>query len=267
MERFFGKSHGFWILAGAVALLGAINLSMAGTVLNVLGLTIGRATAWLLSTLIFVGLLAYVGQLLSGRLDGVFIDDRNRVSLSRLQLVLWTVLLAPALLTAAFSNIALGRPDALAIHIPKEVWALLGLGAFSFVAAPAMVESRRKDPLPDSADVARITQRVQTQDNLTRVPTADTNVPSKLDAGDARWRDIVRGDTLAGYDSVDVSKVQQLAFTVILILIYGSAVYSKMLSADVAAQPFMAFPPVDKGFVALLGVSHASYLAYKKTAQ
>lgn len=84
--------------------------------------------------------------------------------------------------------------------------------------------------------------------------------------------DIIRGDTTAGFSQIDISKVQQLAFTILLVATYAAALYGVMMVdlAKVAATPdsvfIKDFPPVDQGFVALLGLSHAAYLAYKKTA-
>ena len=84
--------------------------------------------------------------------------------------------------------------------------------------------------------------------------------------------DIIRGDTTAGFSQIDISKVQQLAFTILLVATYAAALYGVMMVdlAKFAATPdsvfITDFPPVDQGFVALLGLSHAAYLAYKKTA-
>ena len=104
----------------------------------------------------FIALLAYVGNSVKQRADGIFIDDRNRISLARFQLVLWTVLLVSALMTAGLSNAALGSPAPLTIMVPSQVWALLGIGAFSFVVAPVMVDSRKKDAAPDAAVMQRV---------------------------------------------------------------------------------------------------------------
>ena len=67
-----------------------------------------------------------------------------------------------------------------------------------------------------------------------------------------------RGDTEdAAY--VDVSKIQQLAFTALVLMIYGAALFGMFG----AGREIVKFPDVDAGFVSLLGLSHAAYLAYK----
>ena len=256
------NTRGFSILAGAVAAVVIINMVLAGRPGGFYG--VGRPAAWLLTAAVFIGLLAYVGNAMKQRIDGVFIDDRNRISLSRFQLVLWTLLLVSALMTAGLANAALGDPSPLAIEVPSEVWALLGIGAFSFVTAPVLVESRKKDEKPTPALVTRVAQVVRSEDELTpsKSMQLETNVPAKEDAPEARWMDIIRGDTTAGFAQIDVSKVQQLAFTIMLIAIYAAALYNEMTAAAFVKK----FPPIDGGFVALLGLSHAAYLAYKKTA-
>lgn len=252
---------GFFILIAAAVAAWIANFSL-GTGAGFAGF--GRPTAWIITTIIFVGLLAYVGNALKQRYDGIFIDDRNRISLARFQLALWTVLLVPALLSAGLSNAAAGFATPLMISVPGEVWALLGIGAFSFVTAPVIIESRKKDEKPKPALVARVETTVKTEDTLpdAALINLQTNVPAKADAPDARWMDLIRGDTTAGFAYIDISKVQQLAFTILLITVYAAAVYGKLAGST----PVSEFPPVDQGFIALLGLSHAAYLTYKKTS-
>jgi len=86
--------------------------------------------AWIL---VFVSLAAFTivcGQIVTGQRMGALIDSRNVMSLSRFQIVLWTLLILSAYLTAALHNIRLdhnilvaslqeGGP--LGINIPKEL--------------------------------------------------------------------------------------------------------------------------------------------------
>jgi hypothetical protein len=266
------KLKGFGVLVGAVLIVVLVNVLLGGTPQGRNGF--GRPAAWLVTIGVFVALLAYVGNSVKQRTDGIFIDDRNRISLARFQLVLWTVLLVSALMTAGLSNAALGSPAPLSITVPSQVWALLGIGAFSFVVAPVMVDSRKKDAAPDAAVMQRVSATVTREDELdpSKPMTLGNNVPAKEDAQEARWMDIIRGDTTAGFSQIDISKVQQLAFTILLVTTYAGALYGVMTVDLVkfASAPDSAFitgfPPVDEGFVALLGLSHAAYLAYKKTA-
>jgi hypothetical protein len=266
------KLKGFGVLVGAVVIVILVDVLLGGTAQGRHGF--GRPAAWLVTMAVFIALLAYVGNAVKQRADGIFIDDRNRISLARFQLVLWTVLLVSALMTAALSNAALGSPAPLSIMVPSQVWSLLGIGAFSFVVAPVVVDSRKKDVPPDAAVMKRVDDTVTREDGLdpAKPMRLGNNVPAKEDAQEARWMDIIRGDTTAGFSQIDISKVQQLAFTILLVTTYGGALYGVMAVdlvkfAAVPASAFIIdFPPVDEGFVALLGLSHAAYLAYKKTA-
>ena len=76
---------------------------------------------------------------------------------------------------------------------------------------------------------------------------------------DARWIDLIKGD-YEGAAYVDVSKFQHLVFTVVLVAAYAFAIWSEMAEAG----RFPGFPAPDGSFLALLGVSHATYLADKQ---
>lgn len=232
----------------------------------------GRPETWAITLVLFGAMLAIAGLGVKGRFDGVFIDKDNRISLSRFQLVAWTLLLVSALFTAGLSNamppIAPDAPPPLDIKIPPQIWALLGLGAFTAVAAPAIEDGKRGGPGRSlMGDSGLQTQReavglaLQVDQKLAAPAVFDGRVLTKVNSADARWIDLIMGD-YEGAFYVDVSKVQKLAFTVILVIIYGAGLWGHM--AGVA--PIKDFPAVSAGFLALLGISHAAYLADKQIA-
>jgi hypothetical protein len=67
------------------------------------------------------------------------------------------------------------------------------------------------------------------------------------------------GDEVANFGYVDVAKMQNLFFTVVAAVAYTVALVSA-LSAGPIAQ-VIAFPDPTAGLVALIGISHAGYLA------
>ncbi|MBK8909201.1 MAG: hypothetical protein IPM60_15365 [Rhodospirillales bacterium] len=101
------------------------------------------AWRWLLVMGIFVLLLAFIGRDITGseqavrmrsgrvetrfapgRIDGVLIDARNKISLSRLQLILWTVVVLSAWITLGLhrvSPILLGRTPASDVQVVEAV--------------------------------------------------------------------------------------------------------------------------------------------------
>ncbi|NPU67980.1 hypothetical protein HL667_23465 [Bradyrhizobium sp. 83012] len=225
-----------------------------GGIASLVGL--GRPVTWLLTLLMLIVVFVIIGVAQKRRWDGVLIDERNKVSLSRVQIVLWTVLLVSALFTAGLSNVSVGVANPLEIQIPASVWALLGIGSFSFVASSSILGEKQKGA--DPSRLQTISANLQKSDTLTAPPDSRGQVVTKATPGDARWLDIIRGDTNDA-DYVDISKVQQLTFTALLLIVYGSSIFNVLKTMT----PVSTFPPVDGGFVSLLGLSHAAYLAYK----
>jgi hypothetical protein len=217
-----------------------------------------RSFTWLATLVMFALLLVCAGKAVKNRWDGVFVDNRNRISLSRLQLVLWTLLLGSALLTAGLANVAVGWPTPLQIAVPASVWALLGIGSFSFVASPVILRQAETQPAPPAKTQDAAKAAFKPTDGTTSPISFTGRVATKDEVKNAAWVDIVRGDTEdAAY--VDVSKIQQLAFTALLLMVYGAALFGTFG----AGREIVKFPDVDGGFVSLLGLSHAAYLAYK----
>jgi len=236
---------------------------------NVLGL-FGRSDSWLTTLALFILILGVAGYAVKSRWDGVFIDKDNRISLSRFQLVVWTILLVSALFTAGLTNAM--PPDAvvdpLNIRIPPEIWALLGLGAFTAVAAPAIKENKRgavnQVPLTDRAQAQQSAAglALQSDQKLASPAHFDGRVLVKETSTDARWIDMIMGDYEGGA-YVDVSKLQKLAFTILVVTVYGMGLWQILAGT---APVIRDFPAVDAGLLALLGISHAAYLADKQIA-
>ena len=106
-----------------------------GGLLTMVGL--GRSWTWLLTLILLGGSLALIGRSINNRWDAIFIGPQFKISLSRFQLIIWTLVIFPALLTAGLANISGEDATPLEITIPPQIWALLGLGSFTFAASPA----------------------------------------------------------------------------------------------------------------------------------
>src|SRR6476646_6101396 len=96
-------------LVVAVALLGAVGAGMPyGT----------RLLAWVATMALLATMAVVAGQGVTGAWRGVLVDERNKLSLSRLQMLLWTTIVLAGLYVAMLSNVAAGRPNPLSVTVP-----------------------------------------------------------------------------------------------------------------------------------------------------
>jgi hypothetical protein len=204
-----------------------------------------RLYAWLLTVAAIILLCACIGKAISRSWTGVIESARNRVSLSRLQMFVWTVLVLSAVLTAGASNFYLGvDASSLSVAIPGDLLAVMGIAATSLVAAPAVLSLKAA---PEPAADATAAQGVST--GIFRRPASAST----------SWLDLFRGDEEGNCATPDLSKIQQFLITVGLVALYGAMIGQMFL----AAGPITALPPIGENFVWLMGISHAGYLAYK----
>ncbi len=193
-----------------------------------------RLAAWLVTLGLFVALALVVGHGLTGLARGVFVDERNKLSLSRLQMLLWTVLVLSAYLDAALANVGLGAAEPLAIRVPEALWLAMGVSTTSLVASPLVLQRAKGTAVA-----------------LNGSPSA------------SRWTDLVRAEERGFVGVVDLGKLQLLLCTVVLVLAYG-VVVGHAFESD--PRVVTALPGLDEAFVIVLGISHAGYLA-KKTVR
>lgn len=90
--------------------------------------------SWLLILLLLTAFTVVTGHGVTGLWHGLLVDGRNRLSLSRLQTILWTLLVLSGFLTAALFNIALRQPD---------LWLLMGISLTSLVGSPLIIQSKK----------------------------------------------------------------------------------------------------------------------------
>ncbi len=101
---------------------------------------------WAFNAALLTAFVLLLGHGMTGRLAGILIDERNKMSLSRLQLIIWTILILSAFLTSAEWNVLKAFPTPLNIVIPDTVWFLLGISATSFVAQPLILNTKTTSP-------------------------------------------------------------------------------------------------------------------------
>lgn len=226
---------------GKQAAIAAAFAILIGGIANILfasSLGMAKVWVWLVTLAMATLLCACIGKAITQMWLGVLIDGRNRIALSRLQMLAWTLLVLSGLITAASGNLAVaGSTAALAITIQDELLAVMGIATASLAASPALL-------------------------TLKTATAGGTALAQNRAANDAGWLDIFRGDEDADKDRPDLSKIQQFLITLALVGVYGVALGDQF--HDMAQGTlFRSFPPLDQKFVWLLGISHAGYLTYK----
>ena len=189
--------------------------------------------AWLAiaALMTLVGIVA--GHGITGLARGVLIDDRHRLSLSRLQMLLWTVLVLSGWMAAALSNIGRGAAAPLDVAVPSELWLAMGISTASLVASPVALSYKQS-----------------------KRPGQVENLPRQEDSG---WADLFRGEEVSDADHIDLGKLQMLLFTVVVILGYALALGDLFSFTGIYAS----LPALDDAVVSLLLISHAGYIAKK----
>ena len=243
--------------------LGAL-LALAGVVFANILLAHGKGTqplaAFVITVAAIVLLLAFVGRAIKDRPAGIIIDNRNRVSLSKLQMTAWTVLIIAGLITIAAMRMHAWAAAPLQIEIGPELLIVMGISASSLVATPALLSLKTTVP-PEPDEIA----------DALKVGDLESEglVHGRPDAKQAAWADIFRGDEVSNAASPDLSKVQQFLITGLLLAYYAILLGRMCWLGENPAMPATTadklgqLPNFDASMVWLLGISHAGYLGYK----
>ena len=120
------RGKAFWKILGVLLWLAAI-------VLILIFAPKYGICAWILAIGLLIALFRWIGYACKNIWFGILIDKRNKVSLSRFQMTLWTLVFLSAIFVAILINIFAGEANPLEIMIPAEAWALMGISATSLV--------------------------------------------------------------------------------------------------------------------------------------
>jgi hypothetical protein len=234
---------------------------------------------WLVIMSLLATFIVLAGRRIVGPWRGAFVDERNKVSLSRFQTVVWTVLIVAAFLAAALHNIRSNQTDPLRIELPPQLWALLGISATSLVGS-GLVKQEKAKRTPDLDNAKKSlaatgvpADAVAPAPGNQLVAAADPAAPSLDDPVVARgtltvnetpdassWADMFQGEEVGNAGHLDLGKIQMFYFTLVIVLAYAAALGSLLARAS---GKVTSFPALSDGTVALLGISHATYLTTK----
>ena len=233
-------------------------------------------------------ILLVLGWAIKDRFLGVLVNERNIMSLARLQLAGWTVVVLAAYFTYVFVRNAKDIADPLMIGIDYHLWALLGISTASFVGSGLVLGLKKdKEPTPEAVKLTASLTADKAKPAADPAPAALVEAQTLLNAveekkiedhregtlyanpskDDARFTDLFQGDEIGNTTHVDLAKVQMFLFTVVALGAFAAMIAKGLrhLPADPAklAEALKQLPLLPEGLVAILGISHAGYLANK----
>lgn len=197
---------------------------------------------WLLAALLIVGAAAEWGrrnQKGYAHWSGILVDNRLRYSLSRLQIVLWTVLvlslLAAVFLTRHFAGVSYGDTNnSMSIVIPGELLTLMGISVGSTTLSTII--------------------------KLNKDHTRGAKIRKNVDHPD--WMDLITVEEGA-QAYIDPGKFQNLWITLLVVGAYFAMTAQYLANTPPASVNEFALPGVDGSLLNLLLISHAGYIALK----
>ena len=199
-------------------------------------------------------MLMWIGYRIVGRPLGILVNERNVMSLTRFQTVLWTVLI-----TAAFSTLLLGAlyhnrdvTQLLNETVRPDLLALMGISYVSAVTAGAMQAGKTNKTADDAA-----VQKSQAINGAAADQPQGVLYANKT-AGQAAVTDMFEGDEVCDTHLVDMAKVQMFFFTVVSAAYFISRMWP---------QSTNLVPQLPTNLIALMGISHAGYLGSKSVTK
>lgn len=241
---------------------------------------------WWIMMILLALFVFIVGHGITGKPLGALIDEQDKMSLARLQLVVWTIVILSAWLTAVLWNILINKYNPLMIGIPQQVWLLLGISTATLVGTTLVLNPKKNKPSnSDELNLQLYTKSLQMNDKDLADRLVGTRILGKSDVVDnmnrkvldklglvkigqliankspaqANLGNLFQGDEVGNFVELDMGKLQLFFFTLILVLTYAIALGSMFASTNVM-NGITTFPALDDSMVALLGISHAGNL-------
>jgi hypothetical protein len=184
---------------------------------------------------------------------GILIDERQRFSLTHLQVVLWSLvllsLLAALFLARLFGGVA--PTEILKITIPQEILVLAGISGGSAVIATAAKSTRTDEIRKLGTSGSKI------------VPLDSTPNAKPLPAHFSQIFMVEDGDMIDKV--VDAAKFQNFFLTLIAVGAY--VVIAASVLASTTNLNNLAFPGFSPDLLWLVGISHAAYVGNKFVPQ
>lgn len=232
---------------------------------------------FLLTVLGLGGLVVALGLGTKRCITGVWIDTRNRVSLARAQVTLWTLVALSGYMALAMFNIGfagiLGTSADFASYqpfpgIPASVAAALGIATASTMLSALILPSKNKAGANTDFEI----RGGETDLRKRGVPffgAESQGLDTRPSPALASIADIFMGEEKANSETVDVARLQNVVITITLVLGFFSLLIGMMSSITAPAMlaahgaVFTSLPELGATFTSLLLASHATYLVAK----
>lgn len=227
--------------------------------------------------LMMIGIVAFaisIGWAVTGKLLGALLNNENRYSLSVAQVAAWTVVVLGGFIayssfnTGMLSEVASGVPpvranDAVFVVYPTIPFVLLSALGISF-ASPmlSVLINGQKNSVGDETLGLKDASTDEERPALVR----------HASKANASLADLFVGETVETHDRVAISRLQMIIITAGLLTTYGHLVFAQAASLtafdllgvfQTAGSLTSSLPKVAGSFIALLAISHASYLVPK----
>jgi hypothetical protein len=219
---------------------------------------VSRPSAWLIVVGLLLILCIVLGVWIMKLPMGILISERNLMSLSRLQMVGWTLVIFSAYVVIVMQRIAHHIPHPLDVTLDTNLWAVLGISTASLVGTP-LILSTKTDSSPNAGAVRAASNTLQ-ESPASIQQNAQGTLYSNAAPSEARFSDIFQGDEIGNTAYVDISKVQMFLLTVLLVGSYCSDIWN---SLGQPVDKLTQLPEMSANMLKLLAVSHAGYLTFK----
>jgi hypothetical protein len=232
---------------------------------------------WILILVFLVLLTVMFGHGITGRFWlGWMVNEQFRMSLSRLQMTLWTLVVLSGFLTAALANLASGYiREALNIAIPPELWVTMGISTTSLVGSGLILTEKKKETTNEGEALRGMVEfglLAEDADQATATATVEAHTSGQLqrntNPSQARLYDLVSGEEVGNFNVLDLTRLQNLFFTLVLVGAYAATLgnmFAGAAGSSGSAAPITEFPALDASIVAMLGISAGGYLVGKAT--
>ncbi|WAP67707.1 hypothetical protein [Jiella pelagia] len=213
-------------------------------------------------------LIGAVGSGMIGTPYGMLVDGQNRLSLGKTQAALWTVVIigAYAILASfkvgALSFASSSSGDGLFPELEAWAWAALGISVSSTYVSVLV-----KNATPKAGTVSLQSKGVFSNIALPALARPQSSPQ------DASIANLFSGENEQTAGRPDLSRIQNILFTIILLLTYTGALVAEFNEITIATYldavsgaDWLNFPDPGPTFAALLGFSHATYIIGKFSA-